>query len=258
MRALRDGAEARDLIAAHFQPGVRTNHFLAPAELDGEIARGRLWASEWAGGVAFYHQKTGYWRLTFYLNDPEAPFGGALPPGPVAAEIAHRPGADREDSGFWLRQGFSLEGRRVRMVRERADPGRPPRWPVRRSTGADREAIAALLADRFHPYLGCIPEGEELTGLVSSGGFFVAGEGAVEGLVSLREERGHGQMRHLAVRRDREGLGLGGALVDAVSRAEARKRTLLWTAEREENLRLYGRHGYRSDGWQSDLLLYEP
>ena len=80
MRALRDGAEARDLIAAHFQPGVRTNHFLAPAELDGEIARGRLWASEWAGGVAFYHQKTGYWRLTFYLNDPEAPFGGELPP----------------------------------------------------------------------------------------------------------------------------------------------------------------------------------
>ena len=80
----------------------------------------------------------------------------------------------------------------------------------------------------------------------------------MEGLVSLREERGHGQMRHLAVRRDREGLGLGGALVDAVSRAEARKRTLLWTAEREENLRLYGRHGYRSDGWQSDLLLYEP
>ena len=32
MRALRDGAEARDLIAAHFRPGVRTNHFLAPAE----------------------------------------------------------------------------------------------------------------------------------------------------------------------------------------------------------------------------------
>lgn len=259
MRRLSTAGEAAALIQAHFLPGVRTNHFPTPAETAAELAAGGLWAEEWPGGLALFHRRSRYWRLTFYLNDPAAPYPGRLPDEPVAAEIARKPGREAMETAFWLRSGFRLAERRERLVRPAEEAPLPPSWPVRRNTPEDREGIAALLRERFHPYLGCIPEGAELAALVDGGGFFVVGDAGVDGIVSLREERAHGQLRHLAVRRAAEGRGIGSALVSAVSRAERRPRTLLWTAQGDTPARrLYERHGYRGDGWSSELLLYTP
>ena len=126
---------------------------------------------------------------------------------------------------------------------------------VRRCTNADVEAIHAIVNEAAEAYRGIIPAdcwhepymsraelAAELAAGVTFSGWDEAGE--ILGVMGLQVVRDVTLIRHAYVRRDSQGKGIGGALLEAL-RAESRSRLLVGTwADARWAIAFYQRHGF--------------
>ncbi len=144
---------------------------------------------------------------------------------------------------------------------------------IRPAQPADVPALRALAERAYAPYVPRIgrrpaPMDEDYAAEVAAGSVHVIEEeGGPAGLVVLVAARGHLLVQNVAVAPERQGRGLGRALLD-FAEEEARRRGLgelrLYTnAAMRENVRLYRRLGYvetgrRSEGGFERVFLRKP
>ncbi len=132
--------------------------------------------------------------------------------------------------------------------------------PIRRAEAADLPAIEAIVARAYEKYVERLgrrpsPMDDDYAAKVERGEALVWDEGGVAGVLVLIPAPTHILIENVAVEPDRQGEGIGGALLEF---AEARARGLglreirLYTnAAMTENLRLYPRLGYVESGRRS-------
>ena len=244
------------LAQGQLRRGVFTNHFLAPADVPGEIARG-LRAEPFDGGLWILRRRGGHDLLTFYLQPGASPPPPALE-RPTVTEVPWRPrdeaaAAAALDCRAVL--GFREQFRRRRRERP-ADT--PPEAPGVRAAGPEALTAAAdFLARHFDPLTGCLPDEAALADALAAGQVLVTEDGAgLTGLLHFTAGRGAAELRHLAVRADARGRGLGRQLVGGFLARTAGLRRQVWArAGNAAAEHLYETNGFRPDGWRSAVLL---
>ena len=130
-------------------------------------------------------------------------------------------------------------------------------WTLRRAAPGDAEAMAACLEAAYAEAAARIadlpPMAEDCAGEIARYQVWLAEvAGAVAGVLVLARKVGCLRLANVAVHPARRGLGLGRALMD-LAESEARRQgfselRLTTHAEMPENLRLYGRLGWRESG----------
>jgi len=240
------------LLSAQLKRGVVTNNFLSRSD----------WEREWESGVRV-HQAEGclvllrsrpsHDILNVYLH------AGAvlsLPQltRPTVVELVWRQRdaeAVQAAAAQFVQQGFALQVHRLRSRREpaawdtdgSAKPASPDRLP----------AVLGLMERCFDPRTGCIPSAEVLaedTVLCTWDGE------TLTGLLHYRQAKTGTELRHLAVRADRRGSGIGAMLVESYLQRTGQENSLVWTAKDNTAARhLYEKYGYRPDGWESVVLM---
>jgi ribosomal protein S18 acetylase RimI-like enzyme len=127
-------------------------------------------------------------------------------------------------------------------------PGRPDDVP----------AIGALVEAAYAPWVARVgrrpaPMDADHAGPVAEGGAWVAVEGGrLVGVLEVRPGRGHLLLEDVAVHPDRQGEGIGRALIahaEALAAAAGLPEVRLYTNERmHENVTLYAALGYQETG----------
>lgn len=134
---------------------------------------------------------------------------------------------------------------------------------IRRAGAPDREAVEHIVHEAYAVYIDRIgkPPGpmlDDYAALIAAGAVSVLEEppGAVAGIIVLLPKVDHLLLDNIAVRRDRQGHGLGRRLI-AFAEAEAARLGLsevrLYTHQRmTENIALYARLGFVETGRGSE------
>ena len=127
---------------------------------------------------------------------------------------------------------------------------------IRRAEEGDAEAMAEIARRAYSPFVELIgarphPMDDDYTEKVREGIAYVAEDGAVAGLLILFPRDGHLLVENVAVDPDRQGQGIGRALLD---RAEScalelgfHQLRLYTNAAMTANLEMYARRGYREE-----------
>ena len=135
---------------------------------------------------------------------------------------------------------------------------RPSAAAIRRCREDDRGAILEIVNDAAEAYRGVIPadrwhdpymSGDELDRELAAGVAFWGYErdGRLEGVMGIQSVDDVELIRHAYVRTERQGEGIGGALL-AHLRSDARRRLLVGTwADATWAIRFYERHGFVSN-----------
>lgn len=251
-------AQIAGLLAMQLQKGVVTNNFLRAADYDREAKTG-LYVHETDGALLVLRDRGTHYVLTFFLQQGVRP---SLPPlgRPVVTELPFRP-KDRDAvltaAGYFRALGFTEVLRRTRRTRPAAPASASAL--VRTAGEADFPAADAFLRAQFPERTGCIPEKPALLAALAGGQLLMtADETGLTGLLHYAPGFGASDIRHLAVREDRRGQGLAGALLGSYLAAAGGQKSQVWA--RTGNIpaeRLYESHDYRPDGWQSIVLQYE-
>jgi ribosomal protein S18 acetylase RimI-like enzyme len=129
---------------------------------------------------------------------------------------------------------------------------------LRRSRPDDVPAIGALVEAAYAPWATRVgrrpaPMDADHAGPVSEGGSWVAeADGRIAGVLEVRPERGHLLLEDVAVHPDRQGEGIGRALIahaEALAVEAGLPEVRLYTNERmHENVALYAELGYQETG----------
>lgn len=244
-------------LSAQLGRGTRSNAFAGEEEYRREIAAGGLFMSETPQGLLLFRRREGFWRMNFHLRGEETP---AVEPTelPVVMEMPRRErdGALEGTEKDFVAQGFAPALRRKRLAR----PGGclPPLEEAEAVAPAEPEElpkVKELLCQSFHPLFGCIPTGEELARDVALGQVLVVRGDGLLGLLHYLTGRGGVQIRHLAVREDIRGRGVGKTLVGALLARRGQEKTLVWAAEDNPAAQgVYAARGFVPDGWRSTVL----
>ena len=130
---------------------------------------------------------------------------------------------------------------------------------IRRARAADCEAVEAIIAAAYSPYVDRIgkppgPMFDDYAALIEAGMVSVLQDdsGAITALVVLLPQPDHLLLDNIAVRPERQGQGLGRRLIE-FAEAEARRlgyaELRLYTHEKmTENIALYRRLGFEETG----------
>jgi GNAT superfamily N-acetyltransferase len=119
----------------------------------------------------------------------------------------------------------------------------------------DREAIFAIVNDAAEAYRGVIPADrwhepymplEEVDGEIAGGVVFwgYRVDGALLGVMGIQDVGDYDLIRHAYVRTDRQGRGVGGALMRHLAESARRPRLVGTWAAAEWAIRFYERHGF--------------
>jgi GNAT superfamily N-acetyltransferase len=126
---------------------------------------------------------------------------------------------------------------------------------IRRCRDDDRDAILEIVNDAAEAYRGVIPpdrwhvpymSGGELDGELSAGVVFWGDErdGRVEGVMGIQRVADVELIRHAYVRTERQGEGIGSALLVHLTSAATRPMLVGTWADAEWAIRFYQRHGF--------------
>lgn len=257
MRRFESYQALEPVLSAQLGRGVRTNAFSSPEEYRQEIAEGRLFWEESPQGLLLFHQRDGFWRVNFYLRGGEAPQLALDRPAVMEIAFRSRDAALAETVKLWEAKGFRRTLTRRRLARPKDAPlnALKAAEAVEAAGPEELEAVEKLLKACFHPLWGCLPTRKELLAALEAGEVLALRRDGLAGLLHFSTGRGGGQIRHLAVREDARGRGLGGVLLEEYLARTGGERSLVWTGEdNAPALGLYKKHRFAEDGWSSAVL----
>ncbi len=254
MKRVEDYAEVKALTSLALRKRAVTNCYAAGDELAREAESGSLYLQEWEGGAMLSKRKNGFDVIYLFIFDPEKQIPAPKLDG--VCEIVFDPkgksGADVLEK-LLLESGFEASLRRMRLTSAEALQMSTP-LPITTLEGSDIIAVSDFLTLHFDPRTGCIPSLRALSEELAAGCFHAITDG--DGIASLIHVKGS-EIRHLATREDKRGLGYGSALVQFASQHRAGKRMQVWCAEDNAAARkTYTSCGFTPDGYSSLVLQY--
>jgi len=128
---------------------------------------------------------------------------------------------------------------------------------IRACSDGDREAILAIVNAAAEAYRGVIPAdrwrepympGDELDAEMAAGVEFwgYEGDGELVGIIGIQDVGELDLIRHAYVSPGRQGRGIGGALLEHLTRPATRRMLVGTWAAAERAIRFYRRHGFVS------------
>jgi GNAT superfamily N-acetyltransferase len=127
---------------------------------------------------------------------------------------------------------------------------------IRAAEPGDAEAMADIARRAYEPFVEAIgarphPMDDDYEEKVREGIAYVADDGGVAGLLILFPRDGHLLLENVAVDPDRQGLGIGRALLDRAEDCALElgypELRLYTNAAMARNLEIYARRGYREE-----------
>jgi GNAT superfamily N-acetyltransferase len=129
------------------------------------------------------------------------------------------------------------------------------RMSIRRCRGDERDAILGIVNDAAEAYRGVIPadrwhepymSGEELDGELAAGVVFwgLESEGRLDGVMGIQRVADVELIRHAYVRTERQGKGVGGALLARLVEGASAPLLVGTWADAVWAIRFYERHGF--------------
>src|SRR5262245_10150961 len=126
---------------------------------------------------------------------------------------------------------------------------------IRRCRDDERDAILEIVNDAAEAYRGVIPadrwhdpymSAEELDGELAAGVVFwgVERDGQLDGVMGIQSVADVDLIRHAYVRTDRQGEGIGGALLAHLQSAATRRLLVGTWSDATWAIRFYERHGF--------------
>lgn len=253
MKKIEDLQAVNDLIAACLKPGVATNCVLTGEDWRRELAAGTLRACQWPGGVLFFRQRDGFWRLSYYVTDSSAAPEMDWPEEDVVMETVLRPRDGAGLSDYWTSLGFVPLFRRLRLKRPGGETEALPPPPA-----VTAEEAADLLARCFDRRTACLPHREALAAACAAGEILTRRDaaGRLTALLHAAPGRTGTELRHLAVEEDCRGTGLAGDLTAEFVRRFGARNATVWVREDFPQARhIYEKNGFAPDGWTAIVWL---
>lgn len=240
------------LLSAQLKRGVVTNNFLSRADWERELEAGVDVHTAEGCLVLLRHRPT-HDILNFYLH-PGAALSLPTLARPAVAELVWRQRDAEAVQQAVLRfeqQGFV---RQVHRLRRQRDPEAAAYVSHAREPDLSQiPAVLQLLEQSFDRRTGCIPTLREL---LQEGVLCTFREEEPTGVLHYRRTKTGTELRHLAVRDDCRGQGLGAVLVERYLQLTGTERSQVWAArDNAPAQHLYEKYGYRPDGWESVVLL---
>lgn len=261
VQPIKNYEELAPLISAQLRRGVRTNSF---GDYHDDVAHGDVLTFSWDRGLLILRKRLAYdhWVLNFYLHNLD---GIPLPPldGPVVVEIPSRARdtAMRETTRLFRDTGFNPLTERQRLCLPAKTAVAPGDCPFDIRVGEpsleDLNEAYTLLLDCFDILTGCIPTLYEFEQTMAQGNVIFATDshGETAGLLHIAPNRGHTELRHLAVREDCRRMGVAQKLLSYYLVHTDFSKSLVWVrSDNAPALHFYQKNGYTADGWRSTVL----
>ncbi len=138
--------------------------------------------------------------------------------------------------------GGEAAGGRIRVCR--AEPG-------------DDQGVYDLLTSCFDPQTACLPQRQEIKGIIAEGRIICA-KGVseeIEGVLHFKHGKKSSEIRHLATAEGMRGQGLAQGMLHLYLGITERKTALVWARrDNKPAVEFYRESGYRPDGWTSAVL----
>lgn len=138
--------------------------------------------------------------------------------------------------------GGEAAGGRIRVCR--AEPGDDP-------------GVYDLLTSCFDPQTACLPQRQEIKGIIAEGRIICA-KGVsedIEGVLHFKHGKKSSEIRHLATAEGMRGQGLAQGMLHLYLGITERKTALVWARrDNKPAVEFYRESGYRPDGWTSAVL----
>ena len=138
--------------------------------------------------------------------------------------------------------GGEAAGGRIRVCR--AEPG-------------DDQRVYDLLTSCFDPQTACLPQRQEIKGIIAEGRIICA-KGVseeIEGVLHFKHGKKSSEIRHLATAEGMRGQGLAQGMLHLYLGITERKTALVWARrDNKPAVEFYRESGYRPDGWTSAVL----
>lgn len=245
-------------IRRHFRGGMATNFTLSEAEIFCELKSGGLFIEESPDCLYILRERDGHRILNYYVNSLPLP---PVPDGLTVCEITARGRENlrRDIISAFEDAGFTPLFERVRLVRQagRAEPNGGGAYELSAAGESDIAGVSSLFASCFDRLTGCISSESVLAGRIAAGSVFIAKrDGSVAGAVETAADKGFTEIRHLAVRENDRGRGLGGELVRYYLNETGGRKSFVWTEPgKPAAYKTYVNCGYTEDGNVSLVLM---
>ncbi len=256
-----DGKALAEEIAGYLSEKRRTNCFLRPEEWDGIMERGKVFRTEFSGGLYLLAEKERQFDLFYFLEQDAVPVSLPELQKPVILEqvSAERTGASPAPEE-WKTVGFRRYLQRKRLFLAAKNAGKESR-EITFCKENEQERIQTLLAESFEPYTSELPDAETLAADLREKRVIAARkDGSLLGFLRFGREKKISVLRQIAVLPAARGGGIGDGLVRdwlALEREDVAK-FQLWV--REDNppaLRMYEKLGFLPDGRIAPVMIKE-
>ena len=255
MEQLTTIEQYHDIVERYNLKGCLSNDYLQ-ARAEGLIARGLL-SAEWTDNNAYLLEgKEGFYRLYYYINDPEADDKPQFP-GDVVTEILYRGSARYPEAEvvFLERMGFKpnlVRDQYAAVYQDLAPAGENMEVTVRPALDmVEVQWACQLFNATFDRYSGDFISEESYVGLLAAGSILVAMDhiGNRVGALHQTVERNVAWISHVAVVPAARGHHVGSALVDAfVERNHTidKSRYMLWVQQQNTAaVAMYQKKGFK-------------
>ena len=128
---------------------------------------------------------------------------------------------------------------------------------VCRAERGDDQGVYDRLTSCFDPQTACLPQRQEIKGIIAEGRIICA-KGVseeIEGVLHFKHGKKSSEIRHLATAEGMRGQGLAQGMLHLYLGITERKTALVWARrDNKPAVEFYRESGYRPDGWTSAVL----
>lgn len=244
-----------------------SNCYFLPDGFKGLIGEHRLFFEEEKGNLYLFVKEETFFRLYYYIQDEETvrPLTASAP---IETELLFRgelTEKQKKEAALIQQLGFSLGRKSGRMVQKASEvsmqEGHLNNLNIRIdfATIEEEEIIYHMLWSTFLPLFSFLPDKEILKRQIEKKNILTLHlSGEMIGLLNMEQSKKNVWIRHLMVKEEHQGTGLGAILVNQYHMLWRDKveSFMHWVnLENASAIRLYQKVGYHFDGTKSDSYI---
>lgn len=248
--------ELNMLITSQLKKGVYTNCFISKEEFLDEIKFESLFYHLYDGGLLIFRKMDGYYKMNFYINNPEIDFDINFD-DIIVTEIICRPDSDYTPVvDLFKKNGMVKKLKRIRLQNESSNVYTEG-LNIEKGILKDYEKIIKLLRENFDKYIGCIPTEQNLKLDIENGNFYCYKEDEkLLGVLQVANKGNVSNIKHLAVDKEYRGRKIAKSILSSYLSEVKDCKKYVWTGEdNEPALKTYSSMGYKLDGYFSYVMM---
>lgn len=285
VKQIENYSELSKLIFSCLKKNVLTNCFLSKEDWEFEIYQKNVYYFLIENNLFIFRKREDFWIFNYYVNGYFNSFNLEVLKEKFKQEnleilVAEVVGRKINDENYQKQQDFLKQlGLKKVLTRERFENVENVKLQTEKNEDMlnisvdnktetleyeitlpdelDSDLILEFLKANFNNYYGCIPLKEKVKEDINEKLFYIAKiDEEIIGVLHFRKSQKTSEIRHLAVKNEWRGQGVGKKLINNYLNEMTSLKKLVWTGnENCSAQKLYEKNGYKKDGYVSSVFM---